>query len=81
MWQHQIDEDGLAVRRTYGYRGEAGKFFTHNGPGNPLAEEGGGGSNLAGLHVIGEHDAEGNPKRGPKKVKDTGECASLLPPL
>ena len=39
MWQGEYDEDGLPVRRTYGYRGDAGKYFSHNGPGNPLVTD------------------------------------------
>lgn len=81
MWQEQIDEDGLPVRRTYGYRGEYGRYFSHLNPGNPLVH-GEGDTAHAGMHVIGEHDEEGLPLRGPQKVPaDPHSHAVLLPPL
>ena len=88
MWQDEVDEDGLAVRRTYGYRGEAGRFFSHNSPGNPppsptlLLAEDELADGPAGMQVIGEHDEEGMPERGPPKVKESALArAMLLPPL
>ena len=80
MWQEQTDEDGLAVRRTYGYRGEYGRYFSHLNPGNPVYGEGD--TAHAGMHVIGEHDEEGLPLRGPDKLPAKPHShATLLPPL
>ena len=79
MWQGECDEDGLPVRRTFGYRGDAGKHFSHNGPGNPLMDDGSG--NPSGLHIIGNTGEDGLPEQGPAKAPAPSQGASLLPPL